>query len=689
MDSEVEQNGLELAQLTAVRTLLSSKSLAEDCDILMTTALEALYSEALTEPAIRAFVNRVWPGTNVNDTSLAPAIAIAKKARLIEAETGEPGQTIWHLTSRARADVEEARSWARGIFDETVHQVLRELRKADYRVGLREAELWTKKLQQALLAGSRGNLAVFDGVVQQSGELLAPAGFDWRRIRVIEHSTQTEEDEKTLHNLVRLALNPTKTFANELVSDITVGYLLQAVVGNRTYRPAREAASLAKDYAILDTPVLLQLLGPLTQATRIENVIRAAWQAEMNVVVPDQYLDELCYLVSSVYDQFADQIEQAQKMDAEIALVMDSPVARIWLRAKKEGRYRDWTGFSEAARNMASTLKPLGVKIQNRTTQPDGPVQACLAALKEETGLDRRPEMVFQRDAEVMAFAHGLRPRATSDKEAWPGAWVITSDEHMSPAYRKVYPDEKFGLAISPAAWAAIVSRCSPPAPRKQLAKAAGDMLTEQSFLSIAGQWSIKDALRIVTKLKAKDTSDLDIQGVYSVDEMIAKQPNFDAEKDEAADRVVDQVLSERRSRQIATQAERLERMRQREDAVGERERAQRQRERDVDEEIENLRSELRQVKEDNKGKDNRLVLFKRRSILTGLVLPFFVLAVLAAYIQFWVGLVIAVVGGAAVVALSLDWANDITKSSKRQVVATAVGLVLAFTSIIVRLVVH
>src|SRR5205823_4521552 len=93
-------------------------------------------------------------------------------------------------------------------------------------------------------------------------------------------------------------------FGNDLVMHITVGYMLHAFIARRDNLGSRRAVgSLNGDRAILDTPVLLPLLGSEERERPIRLAIEAAIAAGMNVVVPQHYLEELLEVVARVEEQ--------------------------------------------------------------------------------------------------------------------------------------------------------------------------------------------------------------------------------------------------------------------------------------------------------------------------------------------------------------------------------------------------
>lgn len=86
-------------------------------------------------------------------------------------------------------------------------------------------------------------------------------------IAVINSTATKPEDAELLSALALEAFDPLSTFGNDLVMHITVGYMLHSFIARRDNLGARKASgTLRGDRAVLDTPVLLPLLGTEEQS---------------------------------------------------------------------------------------------------------------------------------------------------------------------------------------------------------------------------------------------------------------------------------------------------------------------------------------------------------------------------------------------------------------------------------------
>src|SRR5438094_2376608 len=63
-----------LRQLAAVRSLLSSDRRARECDILLSTAYEALLTGDKSTEELLAYIDQVWPGAAIDHPRLETAL---------------------------------------------------------------------------------------------------------------------------------------------------------------------------------------------------------------------------------------------------------------------------------------------------------------------------------------------------------------------------------------------------------------------------------------------------------------------------------------------------------------------------------------------------------------------------------------------------------------------------------------
>jgi hypothetical protein len=451
-----------------------------------------------------------------------------------------------------------AKDWAKEIVEGTAQQVRSELADAGRNVSAEEARLWTTNLQHGLMAAARGLAAPYEGdVVARGAGCLAARRWDENALkRVLMESAGTEDDASLLIALALDALDPNKSFGNDMVSCITIGYVLHAIMGGQDrVADLRVLGSVNGDRAILDTPILCQLLGTRAQAEPIERLIASARRAGMEVIVLEHYLDELGELVSRMETDNPDvtHYRPGGADQAGVAgWIMSDDAAIAWLAAVDEGRYRDWPDFRTAVVSLRASLQSIGVVVRGHGNGHRDDVDACERALMHEVEMRawHRTPQASRRDAETMAMALRTRKRKPP-RTFFPGAWVITPDTHMGPAYEQMTGDG-VPLAITPMAWLTIVCNCAPAAEARDLVgAAAAPRLREETFMAVAGRFPTKTAIKLAQTLgPANGGSSLDLRiAQMSFGDLLRANSNIEDGANEVTSKVVAEVMRKRTER--------------------------------------------------------------------------------------------------------------------------------------------
>ena len=546
-----------LQQLAAVRSLLSVEAQANRHDILITTAFEALVDGPKSETDLVTFCEGVWPGAGIDAARVDAAMRVAQHASYV---TLLPinGDSKWALRESTLRDTLTAKDWAKEVFETTADQVRTELADAARNVSADEARLWTLNLQRGLMAAARGLAAPYEGdVVARGAASLATRRWDERALRrVLMESAASEDDASLLIALALDALDPNKYFGNDLVSCITVGYVLHAIMGGRDrVADLRVLGAITGDRAILDTPILCQLLGTRAQAEPIERLIGAARGTGMEVIALDHYLEELRELVARIEIENPDVAHYRPRDGGQAGVagwIMSDDAAATWLAAVDEGTYRDWAQFRAAVGSLGTSLRSIGVVVRSHGNTSRDDLDACEGALTrdiEGRGGRRTPQAV-RRDAETMAMALRTRKRKPP-RTFFPGAWVVTPDSHMGPAYEQMTGDQ-IPLAITPMAWLTIVSNCAPPAEARELVSAAAaPLLREETFMAIAGRFPAKTAMKLAQTLgPANGGSSLDMRiAQMSFGDLLRANSNPEDGANEVTARIVAEVMRRRTER--------------------------------------------------------------------------------------------------------------------------------------------
>jgi hypothetical protein len=680
---------LTIDQLASVHSLLSPDHAATLHDILITAALEALRSGPLSEVELVAHAVRMWPGTGVNSVRINAAMRVAANARYVVV-VQDDGQTKWGLSRLGTAEVQSSRDWARDILEGTARQVQEQLRVAGRVVSLEEARLWTTIVRHALMTGIAGSFAPYTGDVQPNGEILTVRRWNQEAIRdVIDRATDSQVDAELILGLAINAFDPLTPFGSELVTTITVGYMLHAFVGRRDRSAARAVVgSLNNERAILDTPVLLRLLGAPELAQPIERVISAAIASGMEVVAPIHYIEELQELLASVE---SDQLPYVQHeisagLNVEtLGSLVDDQVLGLWLRAAQSGRYKDWAGFRQAAASIQTALEELGVMVRAHYNQPRDNATRFEVAVGEEIARNSarpRRKAALERDGETMAMAH--RKRTRTERAFWPGAWIITTDTRIGPAYHKLHPGDPFPLTLTPAAWVSIVSNCSPPAEVEKLAEAASQLFSEEGFMTIAARFPVRTAVEIARALgPSNGGSSLDVRVAQGIDQLLRTQPDYDETGNAVGAHIAAEVVARRGERLSQSYASGSAQMAQRTarilSALVETERKVESGDADrrvLATELETARAETAAA---NKLAADTMILERRKAVAIVVGVGLLAVVLAFAYSGLWLGAGVAFLSLLFFARMAADWVTRTDTSWKILLVSLAIDALLGF----------
>jgi hypothetical protein len=563
-----------LDRLSAVHSVLGIQRQATEYDILITTVLEVVRDGPLSETELLWSVRRVWPGAGISAERLVAALRIGKKIGyfLPIESTDEPA---WSLTRLGVKEVEASRDWARDIIDATARALGEKVGEAGLELSAEAARVWTHHLEMALHASIRQAFSAYQGAVERQSEWwLTPRAFDRSALTAsIEASTADSAHSSLLTALALEAIDPLASFGSALVTHITIGYMLHAFLGRRDHLGVRIAiGSLTGDRAILDTPILLQLLGSPSQRAPFERAIRAAVEAHMEVIALDHYLVELRELLAR--NERESYLEVRQTLASGVppdllASVVEDRVVALWLGALARGRYSSWSDFSRAADDLQTDLEALGVVVRSHGNKDEAEVRRVDAVLQEEAL--HRGALQRQRDSHTVVMAHRSRDRSAAGNPFWPGAWVITTDRHMADAYRRLYPGDRFPLTLTPGRLLGLISSCSSPTTMEELAVSAASLLQEDSFLAVAARYPVSAAIGIAEALgPTHGGSQLDLRLTQlSPTELLEEQLDVNLPDDAVGAKVTAAVITMRAERLNAAFAAGAARLRSDADTAG------------------------------------------------------------------------------------------------------------------------
>lgn len=503
--------------LTAVHRVIQSSRPSSEADLLCAAACQYLQRQhRASTDAVRAAVREIWPGSKATLAQIDGALALANELGLATADESSE----WFLTAEGLADVQRHGTWVKDLRTRVTADIrVRSRDGLGYEPDNQEATLWLNQLVKSLIVAIERSQAAHLGQVDQliHGQI-APRDVDHGAIfDQLEAVSPNLEVVELLKTLAIAALDPLDPFGKELVSHITTGCILHSYVSGRSGAViTKDIGPPIKQRAILDTPVLLTLLGPASDRSDTELTIRSAADAGWDVVVCRHSLDELEQLlhreIPAVERRFREAHERHARVEFYAALV-DDQIQGMCISALKDGTYRSLNEMLAACGRLESDLGTWGVTVRehNNHLSPDR-VTRCVDALKEQIKRSsrERSSQVIGRDADTMAMAWRRRRREASSD--WPGAWVITSDRVIAPAYASISTD-RVSLTLTLSQWTTVVSISAPASDLTGLATAAAGQFADEAMWQLPARFPGDFAMALAAQLSPQQGgSDMDLR---------------------------------------------------------------------------------------------------------------------------------------------------------------------------------
>lgn len=558
--------GSVLEQLSAVHSLLASDRQAEQHDILVATSMEALASGPRTTTELVHFVESTWPGVALAAQQARQALNVALAAGLVE-KIGTGPNCSWTLTALGVADLATSRKWASDVVRLTRRGLWERARDHQLDASDEDIAEWTSVLSEALIRGIGEAHSVYEGAVELLAQkTLIPTSYEMDTMfEVISRRSPNEEVEGFLTAAVMAAMDPNDAFGSDLVSNVSTGYMLHAILANRDLIGARKTlGSLSGERALLDTPTLFLLLGSDERSDAMELAICAALRAGIEVVLLDHIVDEMTDVLGRLEETAVPSLVASLKDGVSprvLAEVVAEEVLEMWLSGMARSEYSDWDEFREMAESLPGRLRDLGVSRRPSFNNDEtSSVLACGDALRAQLAKrDRgRGEVQIERDAHTMTVAWRTRRRQRYEVgysgRFWPGAIVVTTDQVMSPAYSSLDTKDAFPLAVTPSQWLGLISSCCDPAAIGELASSAALLLTQQSRSSIASRYPADVAAEMARTLSPEcGVSDTDLRlAQLSCADILQDQLDFVEDPLGSATKMASAVLAKRGLRLVA-----------------------------------------------------------------------------------------------------------------------------------------
>lgn len=561
-DSEVASSGF--AFVGAIHQVLDRSAASSRADLILAAACQALKSgDALATHDVHRSIENVWPASALTLDDIAEAMALGVELNLIAAVDALDGSEGWTLTAAGLTDVQRHASWVDDVRERALVELIEKARSGNQDEPDREvAELWLEKLVSSLVAGIRDSQAAYIGDVEAlvTGQV-RPKRIDRDVVMHGLQNVQSKAVKQFLEAAALAALDPLEPFGNELVSHITIGCVLHAFVAGRPRQVVLDKIGRPDGVrVILDTPLLLQLVGPKRLREPLWKAIELASNAGWDVVVCRHSVEELAELlereVPIVAGRVREAIERGTRSELYATLV-DDQLPSIFVESLKDGTYHK-VELAQAYQGLEKDLEDAGVTVREHLNQNDQAwVEKCRSAL--ESLVHDRSATVIDRDAHTMAMAwRRRRNHHPGRRNQWPAAWVVTFDRRMGPAYNRVKdPADKLSLTLSPTQWMTLVSLSTDAASTDDLAAMAAAQLIDEAMWQLPMRFPADVALDLAAALApSKGASDTDVR---------VAQLSLDAvldEGDRTAVSMAAEVLEGRTKRTSAIQAVEIERAR-------------------------------------------------------------------------------------------------------------------------------
>ncbi len=417
---------------------------------------------------------------------------------------------VWALTAAGSLEAEGTRAWRNEMYlrvAEDLRMLAREALGSD--PGEQQALRWARLLRSAIAAGVSQGGAAYAGQVEalDAAALLPKAADTSAMLNKLGAGDSRPEIVEFLRACAVAALDATDPFGTELVTNTVTSCILHAVVARRDQDPIRQKlGSMSGQRIILDTPVLLALLGPKSTAEPMRKLIAAALANGLNVVAADHSFDEAA---SSL-----DFARSAASVDRDVPLgsqesiafgrLIDNMTVSMFTAAVAEGLYETWADLEQALADLPAKLAGVGVECRPHGNLDETTVAQCRAVLTDVLAIrDKgRGDSNLDHDANTMTMAWRAR-RRDGVADGWPGAWVVTIDTCLSPAMRRLDPEAKWPLTLTPVQLATLLTRCGDTPMAGELAEATATLFAQEAAEALACRYPPAIAAELAQVLSA------------------------------------------------------------------------------------------------------------------------------------------------------------------------------------------
>lgn len=528
LDGELDELAAEdqtdrgLEMLSAAHVLLSSERMTDEHDLLISTCLEALDNGPSDTAALTRTCNEIWPASEISVGVVRSALEEAAELDLVVRTADLIGEG-WTLGAQGKNEIDSTREWFADAMNRLARQIQERAREDFGEVGFEVASNWAQILRRVLSSEIARSAASYAGEVERGAAgTIRPMVLDGKKmLRAMDLLSLQPGTIDFLKACLLAAVDEADPFANELVGQVATSCVLHAVAARRGRAGVQAAlGSLAGKRVLLDTPILVSLLGSDSKERQLRGMITQAVALQMEVIVPDHVLDELDDVIQRITDEHLTGLTEALESGVNprsYAQIVGEQILELFLDGVVAKKYSKWIDLTNRVRAFREELTKLGVSVRPNGNKNRSNVAWIDQTLTEGLAASNsgRGSKAITRDAESIEMVWRARRRLANGGKReglWPGGWIISYDRHAGPAYARVNKLDREQLVRTPAQWALLMTESAPAVEIPKLVASAASYLRQESMLRIATKYPPAIALTLARSLSGEYASSTDVR---------------------------------------------------------------------------------------------------------------------------------------------------------------------------------
>ncbi|WP_157802872.1 hypothetical protein [Compostimonas suwonensis] len=517
-----EQTDRGLDMLSAAHVLLSSERMTDERDLLISTCLEALDNGPSGTSALARTCNEIWPASEISDDAVRAALEEAEELDLVVRTADLVGEG-WTLGTQGKNEIDSTRAWFANAMDRLARQIQDRARDDFGEPSFEVASNWAQVLRRVFSLEIARSAASYAGEVERGAAgTIRPMVLDGKAmLRTLDRLSLQPGTTDFLKACLLAAVDEADPFGNELVGQVATSCVLHAIAARRGRAQAQAAlGSLEGKRVLLDTPILVSLLGSNGTEQRLRGMIAQAVSLGMQVVTPEHVLDELDDVIQRVTDEHLNGLTGALQNGVDprsYAQIVGEQILELFLEGVAAKKYRNWNDLTSRVKGLRAELAELGVAVRPHHNKNRSNVAWLDQTLTEELAASNsgRGAKAIARDAESIEMIWRARRRLANGGKRmglWPGGWMISYDRYAGPTYARVNKLDREQLVLTPAQWATLMTESAPAVEIPKLVASAAAYLRQESMLRIATKYPPAIALTLARSLSGEYTSATDVR---------------------------------------------------------------------------------------------------------------------------------------------------------------------------------